>query len=229
MNFLTLGAKSIKKAEAAKRQCLLRNDEARAMGITMDLPDPDDVYNSVLDAEYVFLQKSMEQGLRYFKMAQDSFKNIKSEDEGRNYMLTVRPREGCKFTTLKNSVDEFINKWSGDWKWCEWVYEQKGETIEDAGKGLHVHIVFCTTKCNYHKSHILRDAKRIFTYVESQCIQVDNIKFIDSARWYIRGDKGEKKEAAVLIDNIWRQNTGVEVLYTRGQVQPLVTKTPQLG
>lgn len=209
MNFLTLGAKSLKKAQKAARQQAESIEKAKHMGLdTSSMKTPDEVMNIALEDDFLFMEKAMDVGLRFYEMATTKLGRA-TDNLTRTYMLTVRP-PSCNFATFKNSCDEFIGKWSKKWIWAEWAYEQKGTCIEDAGKGFHIHIVFCTNTPNYFPSHILRDAYKSWPYVAPQCIQIDTLKDVERARYYIRGDKkNEAKEEACVIDVLWRLNMGL--------------------
>lgn len=143
----------------------------------------------------------------------------------RAMMLTVRPAEGTDWATFKGTTEQFVGKWADAWNWFEYAFEQKGETRDDMGRGFHVHIVFSTSKKNYYKSHVLRDAKRSWSYVADNCIQVDVIKNLERARAYIRGDKNDaSKVAAVEVDALWRDSVNLPMLEAGGQVQPPALK-----
>lgn len=200
MNFLSLGAKSLKKAKQAANDQAKRIEEAKALGIdTSSIASPNEWYHLTLDDDLKFMEEAMEIGLRFYRMAKGKLASEKGE---RHYMLTVRPPHTTNWNTFKHSTTNFVLRWSKKWEWCEMAYEQKGETIETAGFGFHVHIIFCTKTDNYYPSHIIRDAKKEWPYVAANCIQCDTLVNVEKARYYIRGDKGDAKEAAVMIDTI---------------------------
>lgn len=221
MNFLTLGAKTLKKAQKAMREQESNILKANGLGMNIPMATPQEVFDSVIENEMRFMEQAMDIGLRYFEMAKTRLGSNK--ENVRHYMLSVRPPEGTNFVTFKRDTEEFINKWVEKWCWVEYAYEQKGESIETMGKGFHCHMVFATKTPNYYPTHILRDAKRQWTYVAANCIQCDTLNNVERARYYIRGDKNDEKEAAVMMDNIWRQSLNMENLVVRGQVQPLTT------
>ena len=129
------------------------------------------------------------------------------------FMVTVRPKyEDVSFEVFKNDVEFYVNELPFiDLEYC---FEQKGESLDDIGKGFHVHIIFSTEKKNYWQSHILRDIKRnkygFLKYTKANCIQVDNIVCLQRAQEYIRGSKNDvSKELSCSFDEEWRNSLGL--------------------
>lgn len=162
-------------------------------------------------------EKNVELGLQ---LLEDFKTRIQSGNKDRWSLLTVRPPHGTDWEIFLKSCNEFIAKWGDKWSTCEYAYEQKGESIETMGHGFHWHILICTQHANYYRTHIVRDAQRLFTYVAANCIQVDSIRNLDRARAYIRGEKEASKMPAVTYDRLWRKSMGIEELFLiNGQVQ----------
>lgn len=129
----------------------------------------------------------------------------------RYYLISARPPEGITFERFKNDVYAFVKKWEDKWSECTFVFEQKGETPEELGKGFHTHIIIATETLNYYPSHIVRDLKKAFSYIAPQCIKVDKIKNLERAYEYIEGDKkSDAKAPAVKMDALWRSQLGLE-------------------
>jgi len=219
MNFLTLGLRSLKIAEKAKRDAVARNEYMRSAGLTCAV-SPEDAFEQALAAEGARLERAMEIGMGYFAMAKTRLGGGAAVSDGRWYMLTVRPPPGTDLLRLKETTEAFVATWGSSWEEYEYAFEQKGETLEELGKGCHVHLVLRTSKSNYYPSHILRDAKRAWPWVAANCIQCDALNNVARAKAYIRGDKGkEEKLASAAMDSVWRQREGLLELYESGQVQ----------
>jgi len=223
MNFLALGAKSLRKAEKKRLEVIRMNHKYQDTLGLVNAIDPDAEFQRCLDEEYTFMTRAMDIGLSYFAMAKA---RLATETSDRPYMITIRPPHDTNWILFKNTTETFINKWKDSWTNYEYAFEQKGETIDDVGKGFHVHIIITTNKTNYYPSHILRDAKKAWDYVGSNCIQVDTLKNLAKAKGYIRGDKAQEKQGAVAMDSIWREKIGIKEIYEKsGQVHPLFNES----
>jgi len=212
MNFLTLGLRSLKAAEKAKGEAIRINERIRDAGLE-GYTDPEEAYQNALDREQERLEKAFDIGLTYYEMAK---RKMKREPSERWYMLTVRPPPGTNIRTLVHTTEGFVAAWQASWEEYEYVYEQKGETEETMGVGCHMHMLIRTDKANYYPSHILRDAKRAWSYVAANCIQVDALQNVPRAKEYIRGVKNHAdKEASALMDPVWRARVGLQQVYKR--------------
>lgn len=214
MNFLTLGARSLKKAIKAK----LEQEKLNELYNNNEI-DPNYVFDLTLKKEAEFMEQAFDIGMEYYQMAKRKLGS--TTDNSRHYMLTIRPTNDTSYKTLEHYTNLFITTWKSSWNWAEWAYEQKGTTKETLGFGVHVHIIICTTKNNYYPSHILRDAKRAFPFVNPNCIQIDTLKNLERCKEYIRGIKNNPdKEVAAKCDKEWRILNNIENIYsTSGQVQ----------
>jgi hypothetical protein len=225
MNFLALGARTLKVAEKARSKACMETFQAEVNGVIYGGPTPDEAYQQAVDNEYARMEKAFDIGLTYYDMANVRLK--RTSDDGRWYMLTTRPPHDCNWNRYLHSVKTFINKYSP--QWCEWEYcfEQIGTSTETMGKGFHCHMLFNTKKQNYYPSHILRDAKTNFPYIAANCIQVDSIVNLEKTKQYIRGHKKQEKLESVSFNTPWRVSKNLKDLYSNnspiesGQVQPL--------
>lgn len=223
MNYLALGAKSLKKAQKAQINLAERLKIAEDAGMGFPYPERmlENEKKRVLEEEFAFLSEAMEIGLSYYQMAKTRLAGEKSE---RVYMVTVRPRASTDFFKFYNCVCEYVQKWIEKYSWYKYVFEQKGEDIDTMGTGFHVHFLFGTNTVNFYPSHILREAVKSFNWCcERQCIQVDSIKNLKRAIEYIKGEKHDVlKSKAVAFDSEWRAANGLEEIYeyeADGQVQ----------
>jgi len=84
--------------------------------------------------------------------------NLKIELKKDWYFLTVNPAPDIKLTVFMKTVEKALKK-----KWITYylmVYEQRGETEEEAGRGFHTHIIF-NKGCKHCK--IVSEMKNTFS------------------------------------------------------------------
>lgn len=220
MNFLALGARTLKAAKKARLECAAQIQIMKDHGVEYTGPTPEEAYENIIEQQFKDMEEAANIGLTYYNMLKR--KLGKDNDNTRHYMLTVRPPHNTNFETLKFSTESFVKKWESHWDNWEYAYEQKGETEDTLGYGCHVHIIISTTTPNYYPSHILKHAKSTWSYVAANCIQVDTLQNIPKAKEYIRGIKSdESKKQACVMDIKWREKNGIQQLYEKsGQVQP---------
>lgn len=173
-------------------------------------------------ADYVEQHKQKE--LEMWRMAKELHEMVK-EEQPVWYLVSIRP-DSKKIDDIHRFVKD-VEYYVEELPWieCMYAFEQKGETLEDAGKGFHVHILFSTKKVNYYASHILRDIKRkkysFINYTAANCIQIDKVNCKERAVQYISGDKKEEgKSKACKIDILWREQVGLKPLVTRCRSSP---------
>lgn len=209
MNFYTVAAKMIKKAEKKKQDQINLNNQLEIHGLPT--LDPEAVYDREIEHELSRHVRIMEMGMKLFCEYKSMLTN---NDNSRWYLLTIRPPEGVEFSKFKDDILLYVSKWSH--KWTEWAYcfEQVGTNEEELGKGFHVHMRFKTNAINYFPSHVKRDAKKIFTYVHDACIKAEKIVSLERCIEYMDGNKNNpEKESAVQMNNIWRDREGLAALY----------------
>lgn len=171
----------------------------------------------VLQQQIAEVEATMDLGIELLEMFRGKLAVATGSEEGRWMMVTVRPPREIRWELFKSSVESFVAKWSRDWSSWEYAFEQKGTSEQTMGHGFHVHLIVCTNKKNYYKSHVLRDATRHFSFVAANCIQVDALKNVAKARSYIRGEKElPDKLAAVAWDQPWRDSLGLPGLTAGG-------------
>lgn len=93
-------------------------------------------------------------------------------------------------------------------KWieeAEWVYEQRGETELDIGKGPHVHIL---CKAKKIPAHIIRELSQKYG-VQKNFVNVKTVRNIKGIQKYMNGEKSNEKLKKVDYDKVWRENLGV--------------------
>lgn len=219
MNFYTVASKFHKKALKAKLECANANDMARGMGVTKDLPDPEEVYDKTITACLTEFDHVCNLGIDLMNRFSGKIKTLKDNGD-RWYFITVRPPPDTEWNKFRLDCESFCDKWEKKWLECVYVYEQKGESEESLGQGFHWHMRIATDTINYYPSHILRDLAKHFNYVAKNCIRIETIKSLERCIEYMQGDKkSDAKKPAVLMDSVWRQQNDIpaEVKYKSRQ------------
>lgn len=211
MNWITYAAKIRKEAEKARKQASkaleslgdIIPEERRIMF------DPQAAYERAIEEGKQQCMRDIEIGLELMSMFRERSNQLTNQGE-RWYFITVRPPPDASWGRFKLDWEHWIEKWENKWiEYC-YVYEQKGETEDELGKGFHVHCRLLTSAQNYYPSHIHRDLSRIFTYVARQCIDVQPIRNLNKCIDYMSGNKPEEEKLkAVAMDTIWRQTVGL--------------------
>lgn len=135
------------------------------------------------------------------------------------FMITIRPDETkVDFFEFKKYVEWFITrKCFVNYKYS---FEQKGECVEDIGKGFHVHIV--ANMKQRSKSEVLRDTLSSWKewidkgYIASNCIDVITTKngeaLVENYLLEYKSDDGHK-EVTQSWDELWRTGMSLQRLY----------------
>jgi hypothetical protein len=222
MNFLALGAKSLKKAQKARTQAAINKQQMEDHGIPCNI-DPNAVFEETLERDYQFMEDAMEIGIRYFKMAKERL------GANATYMLSIRPPDKTDLAKFVRDVSFFVGTWAKKWSWFEYAFEQVGETAETMGKGFHCHLIFEINATNYYRQHILRDAFSGFPYVAQPSIHLDKLFNVERAKEYIRGiKKDDDKELGVEFNTPWREKVGLLNLYDTNTPRAEVKYIPLL-
>lgn len=127
--------------------------------------------------------------------------------------------------------------------WSEWVYEQRGTTELEMGKGIHVHMINCQ-RGDIFNSRWVESTRNAFkdlieltlpatllekpkgTLSKDPKLYIEPIKeeWIDDKRDYMRGNKTEEgKDAKVAIDRIWRPLMGLQEYYMKENLRSVYT------
>lgn len=133
------------------------------------------------------------------------------------YMVTLNfPEEATQKlpeilqTTQKWSEHKHIND-------IEYVFEQRSETEEEMGKGMHIHAIVTTDTV---KSDLLKRTYNTFknhlTNIATVDIRPIPQELLASKKAYIRGEKkGDEKKRKCIIDKIWRAKYCLKPLYNK--------------
>lgn len=141
---------------------------------------------------------------------------------GNVLFITINPRPDIELTTFIKSMNKFISKvWIEDYIY---VYEQRGTTEEESGKGFHAHILLW--KPDNKKSHeVIRETKNTFKNICSidnpSILNIKNCKEEDipKRKNYMLGIKNTEtdpsKQVKQEIDLTWRIRNNLLNYYSK--------------
>lgn len=151
----------------------------------------------------------------------DESQEFRQGKDVRFLWITINPDETkAQLGDLMNSVlklryKKFVVQ-------MEVVYEQRGETEEDRGKGYHCHILLEFKDVRY--DNVKRSIHTIFDKLCGTSLHV-NVKpcyekWLQDKKQYLRGNKwDEEKDDKIQQDKLWRQEFNIDPLYTYGAVE----------
>lgn len=139
------------------------------------------------------------------------------------YWITFNPKSDITLEQLMKFTDKLLSK-----KWITdaiYSYEQRGETLEECGKGLHMHILI--VRNNFKTTHAKREiyntfksytgmSKDIFV---NKCFKAIPYSWGQDKIEYLKGNKWDsEKDAKIKIDAEFRQKNNLNIYYTYGSV-----------
>lgn len=142
---------------------------------------------------------------------------------GNVLFITINPRPDVPLNEFIKTMDKFKSKvWIEDYIY---VYEQRGTTEEESGKGFHAHILIW--KPDSKKSHeVIRETKNTFKKVCSienpSILNIKNCKDedIEKRKNYMLGQKNIEtdptKQIKQEIDLLWRRRLKIDEYYKKG-------------
>lgn len=164
-----------------------------------------------------------EQGLEadaYLAGRYQYLQSLRGNSTGIYYgLMTIRGKGDEDLADLISLVERIVKK-----KWlkdnCMWVYEQKGECDEDAGRGAHCHILFKLHGIKHgskQKSKVqcineIVEMTKKLDWIEEQGVDLRTMpkKDYEKVKGYITGAKAsEEKHEAQKIDILWREKQGL--------------------
>lgn len=165
------------------------------------------------------------------KRQRDIFKsfqknNLEERKEISNLLwLTVNPSPESTFTEFKKIVEKcFLKKWIKSYMY---VYEQRGMTEEEVGKGFHMHAIIRKPE-DKSRAHCIRELSSSYKKVcDVSNYHLFNTKWIDKEECqrkieYITGDKvsteTNNKSLKQEMDVLFRQNRGLQKFYSLGNI-----------
>lgn len=176
---------------------------------------------AVLNMEYHLgrLGPEMKRVKEYEERLKSESKEAVAEQHNNRYMfITVNPKDSVKFHDFRKKIEKLVNRqiFTGHM----YVYEQRGKSADEAGKGFHSHILVernLSYKPSKTKELIQNTMKDMVGSVKSpnllnlQFVGSDFIK--DKIEYMTDIKTGEDKDKKQEIDVIWRKQLELEPLY----------------
>lgn len=177
------------------------------------------ITDMVCDATKLEIREGRLQNDRLVQIYEGYKKNLDNRF-GNVLFITINPRPDVKLDIFIKSVNKFLSKvWIEDYYM---VYEQRGTTEEESGRGFHSHILLW--KQDNKKSHeVIRETKNTFKNVCSvdnpSILNIQNCKDedIEKRKNYMLGHKDTThdptKELKQEIDKGWRLRNTLKEYY----------------
>nr|WPR18766.1 MAG: replication polyprotein [Owegonang virus 25] len=144
-------------------------------------------------------------------LRENSYDNHRVEKSD-TFMVTVNAKSDVDLKTFTATTDKWVKQ-----KYiqsAEYTYEQRGDTPETTGKGIHVHAI---VKTDTNKADFIKRVANTFKACigSTQAVDVRPIpkKLLEDKRAYLRGVKTHEKMAKVNMDKIWRGLNNLLDLY----------------
>jgi hypothetical protein len=141
--------------------------------------------------------------------------------------ITINPKDDIKFTELLDTIKDVLKK-----KWLKinyYVYEQRGETENEIGKGCHFHMICEKTKA---KSRVIDILYNTCQYICGKRASIDVREFDKLGaiiRYnYITGKKKESKMKACDLNDKWRKSMKLKNLYTINEIKNIKNESTDI-
>lgn len=150
---------------------------------------------------------------------------VKKRDIRNKYthiFLTINPPPSMSLMDFHNNIEKTLTKGGNLKLWIKgylYVLEQRGENIEELGKGFHTHILI-ELSGHKKKSEIDRELKNLWkNHLDADNYHIFNIKYIDydeqlRKQSYMLGLKSDtQKHLKQKHDILWRDNNSLNKYY----------------
>lgn len=136
--------------------------------------------------------------------------------------ITVNPKPKIPFEDFKKKMEKLANR--NIFNNALYVYEQRGSTEEEAGKGFHCHML-CERNLNYKPTKVVscikNTCKSLCNVKDKRVLNIQLIgeEFMNDKRQYILGHNktGEGKSVKQNIDDYWRKKNNLNNHYKDAQ------------
>ncbi len=181
--------------------------------------------------EWFLLQSKRYRLQKAYNKIQDLEKQAIAERSKKLCFYTISPRPEVKLQEFQETMGRFLKKkylQEVDVLWC---YEQRGETLHEAGKGLHAHILFKKPMGKNTQPSMLQNeafntfkglyklsSKKHEEAIKTSAYKTYIMKYYPEKIDYMKGNKyinAEDKQAKLPIDEIFREINALEPLYTQ--------------
>lgn len=179
--------------------------------------------NAGMGIEYDIGYHKLQDGIIYNQYV-EKFKFLKKQEEikenSKYIFITINPNAYITLQDFINKINKLMSK-----KWISnylYVYEQRGETPVELGKGFHFHCILEKPKTKCY-NHIIRElANSANAVCDTSNFHFFNIKSISEEEChrkiiYITGAKADiEKHKKQDMDILWRQQQNIKSFYNVG-------------
>lgn len=133
-----------------------------------------------------------------------------------HYFITIS-LETSSLEDIRKAIQRTLKKcWivNNTWYYC---IEQRGDSQETMGRGLHIHLLILKNK---RKSQVIRELAGTFK-IKSNFIDVrfgETEELYLRRIFYLKGEKKESKLDKVKYDILFRQKNNLDPYYTNGKI-----------
>lgn len=139
-----------------------------------------------------------------------------AKNTSRIYWITINPKDEATLETFLKKLEKVVTK-----KWIQTYYyniEQRGESMETAGKGLHSHMLIIPSSSK-RKSEVHREFYSTFKDIVGNKLHVNVQDFPDEYKLdkieYLKGNKWDNdKQTKIATDNYFRDKNKLLMIYT---------------
>lgn len=142
---------------------------------------------------------------------------ISKEHNNGFVFITINPKPDVSLADFKKAVEKAVER--NIFTASRYVYEQRGSTVNEQGKGFHCHML-CKRNLNYKPSKVSANLKNTFKKItnvdNTSLLNIQHIgeDFAKDKDEYITSVKtGEGKDLKQEVDVVWRQAEGLESVY----------------
>lgn len=143
----------------------------------------------------------------------------KEEAKKKDYygFFTFNFKPSITLSQVQNFISKLLSK-----KWLdEWYYtiEQRGENLDELGKGIHIHFLFKRNKKPSHTNREIYNTFKKYTDTPEQIIYNTAFKyypkkFLNDKLDYMTGKKwDEDKLQKVIMDKEFREKNNLNIIY----------------
>lgn len=177
---------------------------------------------AIQDAQAIIIRQKIEAGqFEGMPELQELYSQIRNRNGNggaiySHYWLTVNVAPGVLLDDVQAKVRKFVNRKIV--RSAEWVYEQRGATEDEMGKGLHVHMLVQPATA-LSLTHFRRNAYSTFKTLvgNEKAVDVRPCKSesdVEKRRKYMSGEKDDlEKMKKCAVDKLWRHKNNLLPMY----------------
>jgi hypothetical protein len=155
---------------------------------------------------------------QYEKELKEKKQELVSKEHNNGYcFITINPPDDVSLKVFKTAVEKLVAR--NIYTESIYVYEQRGTSSEDMGKGRHCHLL-CKRNLMYKPSKVAEltknTLKNIVDVKNPALLNIQHIgeEYAKDKIEYITGEKtGDGKDQKQEIDIPWRESEGLESFY----------------